>query len=147
MLKLAVAMALVALVGCENPEAGISEAETSAAAQPPQTESASAPAQVPAPAPATPIVGCWLKNTPGVAVTISINADQTCSELVVAAPAISAGRAVLASCTWTLVDSSSITFTYPDAPQLCTYIIVGDALTMLCPDFHEPQTYQRTVCN
>lgn len=146
------------LAGCDTPDANVSEAETSAPPPAEVTQTASAPAapapaaaqtqdQIPAPVPATPIIGCWIKNTPGVAVTISINADQTCSELVVADPGISAGRAVLSTCTWAARDSSALNFSYTAAgAELCTYIIVGDAMTMLCPYMSEPQTYQRTAC-
>lgn len=135
------------LAGCDNPEGLVSGAETSPPPAPPVVSSASAPAQDPAPVPATAIAGCWVKVTPGVVITETISADGTCSEDVTTDPAISSGRHAFDTCTWSAVDSSSLVFTYAVAgPQLCTYIIVGDALTMLCPSFEGPQAYQRKPC-
>jgi hypothetical protein len=143
-------LAFFLLAGCEGPDAVVSEAQTSAPAPEPTQETASATAQAPAPAPATPIVGCWVKVTPAATETISINDDGTCSDVVVAPRTIDGVtfmQTFPTDCTWTARDSSALTFVYPTSAPLCTYIIDGDALTLLCPYMHEPQTYQRGACN
>lgn len=128
MLKHAAVLAIVVLAGCEMPEAGVESS-------PQQAVSSDSPA------PSTPaIVGCWVDATRAVTETLSINADGTCSDAVVAQ------RSETDTCTWAAQDSATIAFVYQTDSPVCSYAIAGDTLTLFCPYMHLPQNYQHTAC-
>jgi len=122
------------LAGCESPEAGVgAPSQQAAEADRPVPE----PAPIAAPAPS--IIGCWADATPAAVETLTINADGTCADAVVAY------RNAASACTWS-TDGTALTFVYPSSSPACGYSIDGDTLVLNCPYMHEPQTYQRAAC-
>lgn len=149
MLKHAAVLMAVLVVGCDTPDGVISQAETSASKTPSFPAVGSAPASPPMPPVPAPIVGCWADVTPAATETISINANGTCSDGVVAQKTIDGApftQTIEIACTWTAQDATTLAFSYQTNSPICTYSIADDTLTLFCPYMLVPQSYRRVAC-